>query len=130
MICPVYERVWKASDPGRARLIKMYHPDEFPRIKAWTKAEPSPNSSKPCNRSVVDRSVSAGAKSTASSSSDKAERSAASVGRRRTARLLLHLERPHVAHPLESVATPYGNETNAALAQSTECVVAGSALRA
>ena len=33
MICPVYERICKASDPGRARLLKMYHPDEFPRIK-------------------------------------------------------------------------------------------------
>ena len=49
MICPVFERIWKASDPGRARLIKMHHPDEFPRIKVWAKAEPSPNSSKMCN---------------------------------------------------------------------------------
>jgi len=48
MICPVFSRLWQSTDPGRARLIKMYHPDEFPRVEAWTKAEPSPNSSKLC----------------------------------------------------------------------------------
>jgi hypothetical protein len=48
VICPVYSRIWQSTDPGRARLIKMYHPDEFPRIKAWTKAEPAANSSKLC----------------------------------------------------------------------------------
>ena len=48
MICPVYERIWQSTDPGRARLIKMYHPDSYPRIEVWTKVEPALNSLKLC----------------------------------------------------------------------------------
>jgi hypothetical protein len=48
VICPIFERIWKASDPGLAQLIKRFHPDEFPRVEIWSKAEPRPNSSKLC----------------------------------------------------------------------------------
>jgi len=33
MICPVFSKLWQSTDPGRARLLEMFHPDEFPRIK-------------------------------------------------------------------------------------------------